>query len=269
MRLPDQDLILAILDSFDRRLTSQELVRETCRQTGLTASRVRHLIRRLSDSGKVSYTYEFGLSFVERSFSRPVQVTDRFTLTPYPVRETPGLIPVILEPGIAFGTGRHPTTRLCLAAIEAALIAPGLLRLPSTSLAIDVGCGCGVLAIAMVKAGIHHCLAVDTDLNAVSETEKNVLLNSLEARITVKTSTLEELRQPACLIAANLRAPTLHNLMPHFRSSLVSGGLAILSGFRPSESEDILMAAGNHDFSPVWAKDENRWSALILSCTRS
>ena len=124
----------------------------------------------------------FGATCIEPSFAKPVRITDHFILSPPGFTETgeKDIFEILIRPGISFGSGRHPTTRLCLRAMEYALIKNRFLPFNENSCrAVDVGTGSGVLAIAAVKAGMAHCLALDNDPVAAAEAEKKMLSKTI------------------------------------------------------------------------------------------
>jgi ribosomal protein L11 methyltransferase len=152
----------------------------------------------------------------------------------------PGEVVVSLDPGMAFGTGQHPTTRMCL------LAAQQLLR-PGGSV-LDLGCGSGILAIAALKLGAGRCLAVDIEEQAVDATRANVALNSAAPAIEVIMGSVEAV--PAGLfglIFANINAGTIIRLAPSLCARLEAGGALLAGGViaeRGPEVRAALEAAG-------------------------
>jgi len=148
-----------------------------------------------------------------------------------------------LDPGMAFGTGLHPTTRLCLAALEG-LADRGVLdgrRL------LDVGCGSGILAIAGVRLGAASALGVDTDPIAVEATAANARRNRIGRRIRAREGTLPSGDGPFDVVVANLIATLLVRLAGELRAELAPSGTLLASGIfvdRESEVHDAFEAAG-------------------------
>lgn len=148
-------------------------------------------------------------------------------------------IVLTLDPGMAFGTGLHPTTQLCLRALEQQL-RPGVRVL-------DLGTGSGILAIAAARLGSGPVLALDTDPTAVRAARQNVLRNHLGGTISVEEGTLRPGLGPFDLILANLLARTLRELAGLLADALAPGGLLIGSGVlaeQRAEVERALEAAG-------------------------
>jgi ribosomal protein L11 methyltransferase len=161
-----------------------------------------------------------------RDFHRPVRVGSLWVGPPWE-RPPEDAVSVVIDPGRAFGTGAHPTTRLCL---------EFLLELPRSSL-LDVGCGSGVLAIAAARLGFSPVRAVDFDPAAVEATRANAESNGVEVEVWLADATTDELR-PAEVALLNVSAETVAEVAPRLASPLVvaSGYLAgdnpVLSGFR-------------------------------------
>ncbi|MEO5919292.1 MAG: 50S ribosomal protein L11 methyltransferase, partial [Candidatus Limnocylindrales bacterium] len=120
-------------------------------------------------------------------------------------RATPGDVVLALDPGMAFGTGLHPTTRLCLAAIEEAADRGDL----ASARVLDVGCGSGILAIAAARLGAKAVLGVDTDQIAVEATTANARRNRLVRRIGARAGSLPTGEAPHDVVLANLIASVL------------------------------------------------------------
>ncbi len=142
---------------------------------------------------------------------------------------------VRLDPGMAFGTGVHPTTRMCLQVLDG-LIKPGMHI-------ADVGCGSGILSIAAVKLGASKALALDVDTLAVKVARENVEANGVSQLVEVAEGTLRhDPSHPAPdydLIVANITLNPILELAPHIVNSLGSGGLAILSGLLQEQGPTV------------------------------
>jgi ribosomal protein L11 methyltransferase len=159
-----------------------------------------------------------------------------------------------IEPGMAFGTGTHETTRLCLAAIEKYFGGGSFL---------DVGTGTGILAIAAAKlfpeAQVYAC---DTDLAAVAIAHENAKLNQLENRITFFTGSLEVTTPSANFIAANLTAKTILEILPALVSATC--GRLLLSGILREQQELILTGLEAQGLSaPFDISEDGDWLAIV------
>ena len=161
-----------------------------------------------------------------------------------------------LDPGMAFGTGLHPTTRLCLQALEERADRGPLGR------TLDVGCGSGILAIAAVKLGATRVLGVDIDPIAIEATEANARHNRVNKRIRAREGSVPTDEGPFDTVLANLIAGILVELAPHLAGELLPGGTLVASGIfvdREPETRAALEAAG---FTVERSWHESDWVAL-------
>lgn len=161
-----------------------------------------------------------------------------------------------LDPGMAFGTGLHPTTRLCLQALEALADRAPLGRV------LDVGCGSGILSIAAVKLGGTRALGVDIDPIAVEATIANARHNRVGKRVRAREGSIPSGEGPFDTVLANLIAGVLIEIAPDLAGELVPGGTLVGSGIfieREPATRRALEAAG---FEIVRRWDETDWVAL-------
>lgn len=135
-----------------------------------------------------------------------------------------------LDPGLAFGTGTHPTTALCLEWLDSAQL--------RGKTVIDYGCGSGVLAIAALQLGAKAALAIDIDPQAVTATLDNARRNGVADRLTVRTVAAMD-PTPAQLLLANILAEPLEHLAPDIAALVVPGGNIVLSGLLVSQAQPI------------------------------
>lgn len=163
-----------------------------------------------------------------------------------------GAVIVELDPGLAFGTGHHPTTALCLRWLDGADLAGRTL--------IDYGCGSGILAIAALKLGAAHVRAVDHDPQALEATAENARENAVADRIEICTP--EALgSEPADLLVANILAAPLIRLTPRLAALVRRGGRIALSGILAEQSDAVARAyARTFELEP--AVREEDWVLL-------
>jgi ribosomal protein L11 methyltransferase len=150
---------------------------------------------------------------------------------------------IALDPGMAFGTGLHPTTRLCLAALESVADRGGL----EGARVLDVGCGSGILAIAAVRLGAASALGLDIDPIAIEATDANARRNRVRRRIRTRVGSLPSGERPVALVLANLIAGALIPLAPLLRAELRPGGTLLASGIfvdREAEVAEAFVEAG-------------------------
>lgn len=175
-------------------------------------------------------------------------------------RARPDEIVVALDPGMAFGTGLHPTTRLCLAALEVAADDDAL----QGGRVLDLGCGSGILGIAAAKLGARSVLGLDTDPIAIEATGANARRNRLGRRIVARQGTLPSGVGPFDLVLANLIASLLVTLAAGLRAELRAGGQLIASGIFVDRETDVRAALGHAGFELVDRLAEGDWVALRL-----
>jgi ribosomal protein L11 methyltransferase len=194
---------------------------------------------------------------------RPIRIGRSLVVVPswLPPPEGP-LLPIFLDPGMAFGTGTHPSTRLALAALEDHLR-------PGRSVA-DLGCGSGVLSIAAARLGAGRILALDIDPEAVRATKENAARNGMGSAIEVRQGSLEMLleRPPFDLLLANILAPVLQGLLGEgLAEALTPGGTVVLSGILEDQLDGLRQTAESKGLRFVEARGEDDWRALVLNGT--
>jgi len=159
----------------------------------------------------------------------PIRIADRLWIVPS-WHEAPDVdaIAIILDPGLAFGTGSHPTTRLCLQWLEANL-RPG-------ETVLDYGCGSGILAIAAVKLGAGRTVGVDIDPQAVESARDNAARNAVEADFRLSGDLPEG---DYDVVVANILTNPLKALMPLLAARTRPGGRIILSGILEAQADEV------------------------------
>jgi ribosomal protein L11 methyltransferase len=155
-----------------------------------------------------------------------------------------------MDPGLAFGTGTHQTTDLCLQYLDG--------NPPVDQTVVDYGSGTGVLAIAAVKLGAKSAVAVDNDPQAVLATIDNVKINQVDERIKVLHTDDEGSLNKVDLLIANILASPLVGLCEHFSALVKSGGKITLSGILQEQLEMVLETY-NENFSDLKVKQQDDW----------
>ncbi|MDR0441632.1 MAG: 50S ribosomal protein L11 methyltransferase [Candidatus Accumulibacter sp.] len=163
---------------------------------------------------------------------KPIRISDRLWIVPsWHTAPDPRAIVLVLDPGMAFGTGSHPTTRLCLEWLENA-VTPGCSVL-------DYGCGSGILGIAAARLGAADVLGVDIDPQAVAAARDNAERNEVDARFE---NSATRIRGQFDLVVANILANPLKALAPAICSHVRPGGRLALSGILPPQTDDLIAA---------------------------
>lgn len=178
-----------------------------------------------------------------------------------------------LDPGAAFGTGSHPSTRLCLEGLEA-LAARRIQEGASADLPLkglrvaDLGCGSGLLGFGALALGADWVFAVDTDLLAIRATEDNAALNAFQSISVLHGSTpeLEILLQgePADVLLCNILAPVIAELSSSFPRLLARGGQGLLSGLLASQADGLISTLRDQGWGATVAAIQEPWALLSL-----
>lgn len=212
---------------------------------------------------------------------KPVPVGERLIILPVwldsPEQER---IPIKIDPGMAFGTGTHPTTQLCLALIEEIVNKTSMWNEPGSetnlnflpSKVIDIGCGSGILSIAALKLGVGTALGVDIDIESVKNSRANADQNGIDEEFIIGQGSVREVLdgkfpfKSAPLVVANILAPIILRL---FEAGLVGlaepGGKVILSGILQEQEGDVLDSAGAKGLVLEARKQMGDWVAFSLS----
>jgi ribosomal protein L11 methyltransferase len=167
----------------------------------------------------------------------------------------PDAVNLMLDPGLAFGTGTHPTTSLCLTWLEQA-------QLENKSI-VDYGCGSGILSLAALKLGAKQVHAVDIDNQALQATQNNGLTNNINDQ-QLLISLPEALQDPVDLIIANILLAPLINLKERFHQLLHPNGCLVVSGLL-SEQAPVLTEAYESSFILVNTQHIDGWALLVFS----
>jgi ribosomal protein L11 methyltransferase len=162
-----------------------------------------------------------------------------------------------MDPGPAFGTGKHASTKMCLEAMEG-------LALPAGWAMIDVGTGSGILALYGALLGAGRILALDTDPDALSWAKKNLMLNGRPKVIELSSRPLETVTERFHLVVANLNLATILDLLPHLLRVSRESGALILSGILREQCEAVIHGLSRFEvFEPrLLAREE--WAALVI-----
>ncbi|HYE66174.1 MAG TPA: 50S ribosomal protein L11 methyltransferase [Pyrinomonadaceae bacterium] len=241
--------VVAYFDVRPQRERLRAALFEALRFYGLASSAVREM--QLSEVADRDWLGEWKKSW------QPVAVGQRFIIAPpwSEVDDSVGRIIIRLEPGMAFGTGTHETTRLCLAAIE---------RYFEGGSFLDVGTGTGILAIAAAKlfpqARIEAC---DTDPEAINIARANALSNGVADNISFRAGTVSDSTASASLVCANLTADVIVSLLPALTGATC--GRLILSGILDSQIESVRSRLHELGITEVCeAATEGEWAAIVV-----
>jgi len=202
-----------------------------------------------------------------KSFFQPLKITGRIVIKPSwkDYHRLDGEIIVELDPGMAFGTGTHPSTSMCLKMIDELerLLAPaGDLRL------LDVGTGSGILAISAAKLGFTEIVGIDVDQVAVRVAQMNAELNGVAEELSLSNTPLRMLEGQYPVVVSNILPHVLIYLKEHLLARLAPGGFLILSGIIVEKAPEVKNAfSGALQFFKEL--QEEQWSCLVFRKDRS
>lgn len=191
-----------------------------------------------------------------REFFKPARVGRRLIVRPpwEPYATTGDDVLLTLDPGLAFGTGTHETTRLVLAQIDARL-APG-------QRVLDVGCGSGILAIAAALLGAEQIVAIDVEDDAEIVTAENAQKNGVADRITVSLTPVDQVQERFPFVVANIETRILVPMAPALSARVLPGGTLVLSGILRDQADQVRQAYAAMEL--VEQQSEGEWTALVL-----
>jgi len=173
-----------------------------------------------------------------KRYFKPLRASRHIVIKPTwePFSPINGDVVIEIDPGMAFGTGQHPSTRMCLEAIEEIFLPD---RRARKRRVLDVGTGTGILGIACAKLGAERVLCVDIDPKATKIARANALINQVEDRVEVLNRDVAAFTGPFHVIVANLTADILIRLRPHLLRLLGSGGDLVISGILDQNRPDV------------------------------
>ncbi len=211
---------------------------------------------------------------------KPILIGERLVIGPAWIDSPdPNRVAIKIDPGMAFGTGTHPTTQLCLELMEEYFDRrPQTIdhRPPSTvhrpSSVIDVGCGSGILSIAAIKLGARSALGVDIDAGSIVNARENADANGIGAELILGVGSVQEIRdgkfafRRAPLVVANILAPVIIRLFEAGLAELMDdNGALILSGILQEQAQNVIEAAQAKGLRLDGQKQMGDWIALRVS----
>jgi ribosomal protein L11 methyltransferase len=169
----------------------------------------------------------------------PIRINDRLWIVPsWHEAPDPSAINLVLDPGLAFGTGSHPTTRLCLEWL-CVKVSRGGMKCPAWGTALDYGCGSGILALAAAKLGATDVLGVDIDERALEAAADNAARNNVVLRLAHSKQALTEQFD---IVVANILTNPLCVLAPLIAARVAPGGQLALAGVLEAQADQVIAA---------------------------
>ncbi|WP_332634510.1 50S ribosomal protein L11 methyltransferase [Halalkalibacter flavus] len=216
-----------------------------------------------SNKVQIAEVHEEEWATAWKKYYKPVKVSSSITITPtweeYEASEDETIIE--LDPGMAFGTGTHPTTVLCIQALDKVI--------QGGEKVVDVGTGSGVLSIAAAKLGAQRTLALDLDYVAVESAEQNVALNQVDNTVTVKQNNLlEGIEGPFDIVVANILAEVIVRFVQDAAAVLKPNGIYITSGIIKRKKQEVKDALTSGGFVIEEIVEMDDWVAIIAKKVR-
>ena len=213
---------------------------------------------------------------------KPILIGQRLVILPaWMDSPDPNRIAIKIDPGMAFGTGTHPTTQLCLELMEKVYTRETVGRGPSTesvlgpkgpSTVIDIGCGSGILSIAALKLGAKSALGVDIDAGSIVNARENASANQVGGELILEVGSVQEILggkfafRKAPLVLANILAPVIVRLFDAGLAQLIKeNGAIILSGILQEQAQTVIEAAQAKGLRMNERKQMRDWVALTMS----
>jgi ribosomal protein L11 methyltransferase len=230
----DETLVTGLFETDDNLQPLIHLVTQTFPQ-------VQHQLKKLADQDwERTWMQDF----------QPMQFGNRLWIIPSFEAHSNNPHHVILDPGLAFGTGKHPTTALCLQWLDQ--------HIQGGETVIDYGCGSGILGIAALKLGARQVIAIDHDPQAMLATRENAARNNVseQALLTFLPTDFNPIQ--ADILVANILAKPLIEFAPYFAQLVAPKGHIILSGILKEQTSDVI-AAYQNQFEIVKVTELNEW----------
>ncbi|MFA5354919.1 MAG: 50S ribosomal protein L11 methyltransferase [Thermodesulfovibrionales bacterium] len=222
---------------------------------------VKRNIREAGFAGEISYDFLF---LAERDWNetwkkkfQPIDVGENLTIIPPWMEKKEGRMNLIIDPGMAFGTGHHETTKTCLSFIER--IAKGERK----ENCLDVGTGTGILAIGASMLGYGQITGVDIDPLAIDAANRNIRLNNL-SNISVSLGTISDTEGTYDLITGNLMSEILIRIAPELSARLREGCPALLSGMITGQEPDVIKEMEACGLHLLESFTDGRWVTLLM-----
>ncbi|NJC94943.1 MAG: 50S ribosomal protein L11 methyltransferase [Anaerolineales bacterium] len=207
-----------------------------------------------------------------KQYYKPILIGERLLILPaWMESPDPNRIAIKIDPGMAFGTGTHPTTQLCLELMEK-FFEQSSIENRKSDIVIDVGCGSGILSIAALKLGAGRALGVDIDEESVMNSRENADTNGIGDELILGVGSVQEILagkfefKTAPLVVANILAPVIIRLFEAGLADLIKdGGAIILSGILQEQEQSVIEAAQAHGLRMSERRQVGDWVALSMN----
>ncbi len=201
-----------------------------------------------------------------KAFFKPVHIGKAIVVKPTwePFQEIGREVVIEMDPGRAFGTGKHPSTALCIEILEKFLGEMKRSEVESDLSVLDVGTGTGILGIVAVRLGVKRVLGLDVDPEALEAANHNLVLNRVANTMVVSDAPLEQVAETFDLVVANLTAALIIQMSVPLVNRVADRGWLLLGGLLDEQVEGVIHSFQSHDFQLVQSRSTEEWRALLL-----
>ena len=198
-----------------------------------------------------------------KKYFKPLRVSNNIVVKPTWERYTPSSRDIVIEidPGMAFGTGQHASTRMCIEAVEDIIMND---RSIQEWMVLDVGCGTGILGITAAKMGAQDVICLDIDRKAVEIAAENAKINNVQTSLRTLNKNAAAIDKPRNLIIANLTTNLLLSLREHLAQLLLPNGYMIISGIVEQDAKKIEQAFSAPPLKLHRMITEKEWVCYVL-----
>lgn len=192
-----------------------------------------------------------------KKYYKPLEIGEKIAIVPeWEAYENEKRIVIKINPGMAFGTGTHESTYMCLELLER--------YVKRDDEIFDIGCGSGILAIATLKLGAKRALAVDIDDKCIDASHENASLNNIEDKMDIKKGNLlDVVKGRADLIVSNIIAEIIVDEIKNLKNHMDKGGIFITSGIIKERRQMVIDALEENGFEIIDELEKNNWVAIV------
>jgi ribosomal protein L11 methyltransferase len=201
-----------------------------------------------------------------KTFFKPIRIGKTLVVKPTwePYQASGGRVIIEIDPGRAFGTGKHPSTALCVEILEKVLSDTVPSRMESGPSVLDVGTGTGILGIVAARLGARRVLGLDIDPEALEAAELNMIRNRVQGIMRVSGTPMEQVMETFDLVTANLTADSLMAMAVNLASRVNTRGHLLISGILAEQEEEVSRCFGRHNLELLEKRALDEWRAMLL-----
>lgn len=257
-----KDIIVGIIKDSAALVSPSDLEKEMIKIGHGVRKDIRLAVRDLVEENVLEYMDKHGKTHLALSFRKPVRLSRRIVVSPPDLRsDSISENTIKLHMGTAFGKGDHPTTQLCVCALDD-IMADAIAAGKKIESALDIGTGTGILAMAASILGVTQVTACDRDPMSENEARMNVRLNGLSDRIFI--TGVPDWNSTYDIIIANLRYPTLLDLQSKLIPMTKQGSALVFSGIKKTEIDIVHdLYLKNDVFKLVWSGQRGGWCGVV------